>query len=143
MRAWYTLKLNDCAEGQREGMEAALALWCNSTFGLLCHASQANPSQLGRGQGSRTLVRELPTLNVLELEPWQLAAAASTWRELARIEFQSFHRSAVDASRIELDRMLVQNVLGLGSDGEETAERLRRILAAEPSIHGSKAPALG
>ena len=143
VRAWYTLKLNDCAEGQREGMEAALALWCNSTFGLLCHASQANPSQLGRGQGSRTLVRELPTLNVLELEPWQLAAAASTWRELARIEFQSFHRSAVDASRIELDRMLVQNVLGLGSDGEETAERLRRILAAEPSIHGSKAPALG
>lgn len=143
VRAWYTLKLNDCADGRREGMEAALALWCNSTFGLLGHASQANPSQLGRGQGSRTLVRELPTLNVLELEPWQLAAAASAWRELAHVEFQSFHRCAVDPARMELDRVLVQDILGLGSEGEETVARLRRILASEPSVHGSKAPALG
>ena len=143
VRAWSTLRLNDAADEQREAMEAALALWCNSTFGLLCHASRANPSQLGRGQGSRTLLRELPTLNVFELEPWQLDAAASAWRALAQVEFQSFHRCAVDPARIELDRVLVQDILGLGSEGEETVARLRHILAAEPSIHGSKAPALG
>ena len=143
VRAWHTLRLNDAADERREAMESALALWCNSTFGLLCHASRANPSQLGRGIGSRTLIRRLPTLNVLELEPWQLDAAASAWRALAQVEFQSFHRCAVDTSRIELDRVLVQDILGLGSEGEETAARLRRILAAEPSIHGSKTPALG
>ena len=142
VRAWHTLRLNDVADERREAMEAALALWCNSTFGLLCHASQANPSQLGRGVGSRTLIRRLPTLNVLELQPWQLDAAASAWRALARAEFQSFHRCAVDPTRIELDRALVQNILGLGGEGEETAARIRRILAAEPSIHGSKAPVL-
>ena len=143
VRAWHTLSLNDAANEQREAMEAALAIWCNSTLGLLCHASRANPSQLGRGQGSRTLLRELPTLNVFKLEPWQLDAAASAWRELARVEFQSFHQCAVDPARIELDRVLTQDILGLGSEGEETVARLRRILAAEPSIHGSKDPALG
>lgn len=123
-------------------MEAALALWCNSTFGMLCHASRANPSQLGRGQGSRTLIRELPTLNVFKLESWQLDAAASAWRELAHLEFESFHRCAVDAARVELDRVIVRDILGLGSDGEESVARLRRILAAEPSIHGAKLPEL-
>lgn len=142
VRAWHTLKLNDTDDEQREAMEAALALWCNSTFGLLCHASRANPSQLGRGVGSRTLLRELPTLNVAELETWQLAAAASAWRALARAEFRSFHRCAVDPVRIELDRVLVQDILGLGGEGEATIARLRRILAAEPSIHGAKTPAL-
>ncbi len=142
VRAWHTLMLKNASEEQRDALEAALALWCNSTFGLLCHASQANPSQLGRGQGSRTLVRELPTLNVLALEPWQLEAAASAWQELARVEFLSFHRCAVDPARIELDRVVLQDILGLGSEGEESVARLRRILAAEPSIHGSKATVL-
>ena len=142
VRAWHTLKLNDDAGDRREAMEAALALWCNSSFGLLCHASQANPSQLGRGQGSRTLIRKLPTLNVFELAPWQLDAAASAWRQLARVEFESFHRSAVDPARIELDWVIAQDILGLGREGNEAAARLRRILAAEPSIHGAKAPVL-
>ncbi len=142
VRTWYSLRLDDRAGERRGDMEAALALWCNSTFGLLCHASRANPSQLGRGLGSRTLLRKLPTLNVLELEPWQLDAAASAWRTLARLEFASFHCCAVDPARIDLDRAVARGILGLGAAGEETAARLRRILAAEPSIHGSKPPAL-
>ena len=144
VRAWHTLRLNDSEHEQREGDGVrAGALVQLDLSGCSATPAEANPSQLGRGQGSRTLLRELPTLNVLELNSWQLAAVESAWRTMAHVEFQSFHRCAVDPARIELDRVLVQDILGLGSEGEETVARLRRILAGEPSIHGSKAPALG
>ena len=79
----------------------------------------------------------------LNSNPGSWRPPPAPWRELARVEFQSFHRCAVDPARLELDRVVIEDILGLGSEGEETAQRLRRILAAEPSIHGSKDPALG
>ena len=84
----------------------------------------------------------LPTLDVRALEAWQLEAAEAVWRDMADREFESFHRCTVDKARIELDRRLVREVLGLGDDADATVARLRVLLASEPSVHGSKKPVL-
>jgi hypothetical protein len=39
---------------------------------------------------------------------------------------------------VELDQRVVRDMLGLDSRAEATIERLRLLLASEPSIHGAK-----
>jgi len=141
LSSWFTMTFpaDDTNNLRRE---IACALWINCTLGLLMHADHAQQAQQGRGRGSRELLMELPVPDLRKLEPWQLEAAESIWRDLADREFKSFHCCAIDPARIELDRRVVREMLGLSSDAEETVKRLRFLLANEPSIHGGKKPEL-
>ncbi len=47
-----------------------------------------------------------------------------------------------DPARIELDERLDRDILGLDEAAVATVARLRSLLATDPSIHGSKKPAL-
>ena len=140
VRAWYTINVLETDDSRKRQREIALALWLNSTFGLLLQANHANRSQQGRGMGGTTMLRTMPTLDVRALDTWQLEVAEAIWRDFAGREFKSFHRCAVDPARIELDRRVVQDLLGLDDGAVATVERLRLLLASEPSIHGSKDP---
>ena len=88
------------------------------------------------------MLETLATLDVRKLEAWQLEEAQEIWRDFRDRKFQSFHQCAVDPARIELDQRIVRDLLGLGEDAVATVTRLRSLLAADPSIHGSKKPAL-
>ena len=142
IRAWFTLRANDADPVFQYRREITLALWCNSTLGMLLHANHANRAQYGRGTGSKGMLESLPTLDVRKLEDWQLDEARSIWRDFQDRTFQSFHACAVDPARIELDRRVLRDVLGLGDDAVATVARMRVLLASDPSIHGSKEPAL-
>ena len=126
----------------RARREIALALWCNSTLGMLLHANHSNRAQEGRGTGNKGMLETLTTLDVRKLEAWQLEEAQAIWRDFSDRKFQSFHRCAVDPARIELDERLVRDVLGLDEAALATVARLRTLLATDPSIHGSKKPEL-
>lgn len=138
VRAWFTMQIDESDRNSRTRQEVALALWCNSTLGMLMHANHANRAQEGRGTGSKGMLETLTTLDVRELQPWQLEEAQAAWRDFRGRKFDSFHRCAVDAARMELDERLVRDVLGLGDDAVASVSRLRTLLASEPSIHGSK-----
>ena len=142
VRAWFTLQVHepDPLVGSRR--EIALALWCNSTLGMLLHANHSNRAQEGRGTGNKGMLETLTTLDVRKLEAWQLEEAQAIWRDFSDRKFQSFHCCAVDPARIELDDRLVRDMLGLDEDAVATVAGLRTLLAADPSIHGSKKPAL-
>lgn len=142
VRSWYSLQLRDIPRESRKQYESALLLWMNSSLGLLCHANHANPSQLGRGQCPVTLLRSMPTLDVKQLSEWQLTAADKLYSDVRQTEFKPFYKCAVDKARIELDRRLVTEVLGLGEDAVQSVNAIRDLLAREPSIHGGKKPAL-
>jgi hypothetical protein len=142
IRAWYTMAVLEAEEAQRSRREIACALWANSTLGLILHADHANQAMQGRGTGSKAMLEGLPILDVRSLETWQLEAAEAIWRDFSGKEFESFHRCAIDPARIELDRRVVYEMLGLDNHAEETLKRLRLLLASEPSIHGSKDPEL-
>ena len=139
---WHTLLVHEDDVGLRFRREIALALWCNSTLGLMLNANHSNRSQAGRGRGNKGMLETLITLDVRKLEAWQLEEAQAIWRDFSARKFQSFHRCAVDPARIELDERLVRDVLGLDDDAVATVGRLRILLASDPSIHGSKKPAV-
>lgn len=138
MSTWHTLMFRDDNRRINAQCEILLALWCNSTMGMFLHANHANRTQQGRGRGNKGMLETLTTLDVRELQPWQLEEAQALWRDFRGRKFDSFHRCAVDAARIELDERLVRDVLGLGDDAVAAVSRLRTLLASEPSIHGSK-----
>ena len=142
VRAWHTLSVHEDDPVIRPRLEIALALWCNSTLGMLLHADHSNSAQEGRGQGNKGMLESLTTLDVRELQSWQLDEAQAIWRDFSDRKFQSFHRFAVDTARIELDERVVRDLLGLGEDAVTTVARLRMLLASDPSIHGSKKPEL-
>jgi len=129
-------------EAEKTRREIACALWANSTLGLLLHADHANQAMQGRGTGSKAMLEGLPILDVMVLDTWQLEAAEAIWRDFANREFDSFHRCAIDPARIELDRRVVREMLGLENGAGDTVKHLRLLLASEPSIHGSKKPEL-
>ena len=88
------------------------------------------------------MMESLPILDVNALDTWQLEAAEAIWRDFSNREFDSFHRCAIDLARIELDRRVVREMLGLDASAEDTVKHLRLLLASEPSIHGGKKPVL-
>ena len=140
VRAWFTMQMRDDDPVVRSRREIALALWCNSTLGMLLHANHSNRAQDGRGTGNKGMLETLATLDVRELADWQLEEAQAIWRDFRERKFQPFHCLAVDPARAELDRRIIGDMLGLGDDALATVARLRRLLATEPSIHGSKKP---
>ena len=142
LRAWHTLSEHGDDPLVSARRETALALWCNSTFGLLLHANHSNSAQEGRGQGNKGMLETMTTLDIRKLEAWQLDEAQAIEQELSNRKFMPFYQCAIDPARIELDERVVRDLLGLGEDAVASAATLRRLLAVEPSMYGSKQPEL-
>ena len=140
--SWHTLIVREDDPVVRSQREAALGMWCNSTLGLLLNANRANRTQEGRGRGNKGMLESFVTLDVRKLESWQLDEAQALWRNFSDRQFQPFYKCAVDPVRIELDERVVRDLLGLGEDALASLATLRRLLASDPSIHGSKKPEL-
>ena len=142
VRAWHTVLVHEDNTVTRRRKEVALALWCNSTLGMLLHANHSNRAQDGRGTGSKAMLETLATLDVRTFVSWQLDAALTIWEDFREREFQPLYYCAIDPARIELDQRVIRDLLGLGVDAEKAVARLRGLLANEPSIHGNKEPQL-
>ena len=142
VRAWFSLGIQADSPAIKSQREMALAIWLNSTLGMLLHANAANRAQHGRGTGNKGMLETLSTLDVRDLQRWQLDEAQSIWHDFQHRTFQSFHRCAVDPARIDLDQRLITDMLGLDDEALDTIARLRTLLASDPSIHGDKEPEL-
>ena len=142
VRTWYTLQLKEQHPGDDTHRILSLAIWFNSTLGIFCHALHSNRSQTGRGLGSRTMLRTLPTLDVRQMADWQIDAAENAFRDFRDVQFEPFYKCDVDANRISLDERLVRDVLGLSTEAVDAVARIRTLLANEPSIYGNKHPSL-
>ena len=142
VNTWFSLCVRENDPLVQHRRETALILWCNSTLGILLQANRANVAQHGRGIGRKGTLESLPTLDVRALEAWQLDEARSIWRNFQDRTFQPFHLCAVDPARMELDRRIARDLLGLSEDAVAAVARLRTLLASDPSIHGSKDPVL-
>ena len=72
VNTWFSLNVHEENPIVRSQQEIALALWCNSTLGMLLQANHANAVQHGRGIGNKGMLETLSTLDVRQLQPWQL-----------------------------------------------------------------------
>lgn len=134
-RAWLSLRFSD---GE---MEAAVALWGNTSLGLLLHWWQANKQQAGRGNIGKTALERFICLDPTSLTKDQRKQAADLLKSFAQVPLKPLNEIDDDENRASLDQAFLIDVLGLPAELAEPGgalELLRAKLACEPSIHGGK-----
>lgn len=134
-RAWMTVRFPEPA------MEAAVALWGNTSLGLLLHWWQANKQQAGRGNIGKSALASFVCLDPIQLTKKQQGDAAKLLAKRAAISMLPFNEIIADEARADLDREFLGEILGLPDELFVVGgplDLLRQKLAAEPSIHGNK-----
>lgn len=122
-------------------MEAAVALWGNTSIGLLLHWWQSNKQQSGRGNIGKKTLEKFVCLDPVQLSKHQLEACAALLDDLANLPLRPINEIDKDKNRAQLDEALLVDILGLPIEIAKPGgalELLRAKLAREPSIHGSK-----
>ncbi len=131
-RAWPNVMFPDTR------FEHALAVWCNSTLGLLSFWWHANRQQAGRGITTIRAVETLPVLDFCTLSDEQLLTAEAIFNEFRDMELLPAYLADADPNRTHLDRRVVCDLLGFDEDTYRAVRRLTAKWCAEPSVHGGK-----
>ena len=131
-RGWPNVRL------QNQQYEKALALWMNSTPGLISHWAMSNHTQNGLGFLSITQMKKLSVLDVTRLTPEQLELMAQTYDETRGIPMMPANEAWRDPVRQELDRRLLRDILGLPPRVLRKIEKLRNQWCLEPTVMGRK-----
>ena len=119
---WWPIRIND------EASEKALALWLNSSIGLLTLLATRNTTMGAWVQMKKADLVGMPVLDLRALTPQQLQALSHLFDATSADEFQRLPAMAHCPTRRRLDNGLSE-VLGLPDlDG------LRRLLSSEPVV---------
>ena len=124
-RSWPSISVE-------EKYEKALAVWCNSTLGILVRWAMSNRQQKGRATTSRTAIGGLPVPDLSKLSSRQIARFDDMFDEFAKKPLDRIKNLWKDPVRMEMDGKMLR-ILGL--DGVDLDD-IRRRLCREPSIHG-------
>lgn len=134
-RAWPNFRLNE------QGWEKFIALWSNSTLGLMSFWWTGSRQQQGRAV---LTISALPSLFVLDGRSFstkKLDRASKTFDFLKSRRLLPANEAYRDPARRELDRALLVDLLGLPEDVLEPLDVVRRQWCSEPSVHGGKSTA--
>ena len=119
---WWPIRVDD------EASEKALALWLNSSIGLLTLLATRNTTRGAWVQMKKADLVGMPVLDLRAIAPKQLQALSQLFDDVAEEEFERLPAMAECAARRRLDEGLSE-ILGLPNlDG------LRRLLASEPVV---------
>ena len=119
---WWPVKVED------ESTEKALAVWLNSSLGMLTILAQRTSTRGGWVAMKKADLEELPVLDVGRLSTSQLEALSKLFDDMAEDEFESLPGMADCAARRRLDDG-ISEILGLPD-----LDNLRRLLASEPVV---------
>ena len=119
---WWPVRVED------EATEKAIAVWLNSSLGLLTILAQRTSTRGGWVAMKKADLEELPVLDTRQLSLSQLQAMADLFDEMVESEFERLPGMATCQSRRALDDGLSQ-ILGLPDLGT-----LRALLASEPVV---------
>ena len=123
---------------EREEWEKPLALWANSTLGLLCFWWIGTRQQQGRAMLTISRLPDLLVLDPRRLSDAQLAHAARAFDHFHDRKLLPANEAYRDQVRHELDRALLVDVLGLPAALLDPLAALRDAWCAEPTVHGGK-----
>ena len=132
-RAWPNFRV----EGDPR-REQALALWTNTTLGLICFWWVAGRQQQGRAILTITGLPSLPVLDVRTLESRQLRLAEEAFASFRDWTFLPANEAYRDETRQALDRAVLCELIGLPESILEPLGVLREQWCAEPTVHGGK-----
>ena len=123
---WWPVKLED------ESAEKALAVWLNSSLGLLAVMAERTTTRGGWVAMKKADLEELPVLDTRRLSAPQLQRLSNLFDEMAEAEFERLPGMAVCPARRRLDDG-ISEILGLPDLGN-----LRRLLASEPVVSNER-----
>ena len=118
--------------------EEALALWANTTLGLISFWWVAGRQQQGRAILTISNLPSLPVLDVRELDVRQLGIAKQIFENFRDWTFLPANEAYRDDTRKELDRAVLCELVGLPESILEPLGVLREQWCAEPTVHGGK-----
>ena len=121
---WWPVRVEDVA------VEKALAIWLNSTLGLLTILAQRTSTRAGWVATKKADLEELPVLDPRRLAPAQLQSLSDLFDRLAEAEFERLPSMADCPARRALDDG-VSEILGVPD-----LATLRSLLASEPVVSG-------
>ena len=132
-RAWPTFKLHD------ENWEKVIALWANTTLGLISFWWIGSLQQQGRSILAITRLSELMTLDPRPLTDDQLTLADEIFDQFRSKAFLPANEIWRDENRRKLDEAVLVDLLGLDRDQiMPSLAILRDQWCREPSVHGGK-----
>ena len=132
-RAWPNFRV----EGDPR-REKALALWANTTPGLISFWWIAGRQQQGRAILTISQLPRLTALDVRTLGDGQLEQADRLFTEFAERDFLPANEAYRDETRQALDRAVLCGLIGLPDSIVEPLAALRLQWCEEPSVHGGK-----
>ena len=106
-RAWLSIKCKN------ENEERALALWGNTTLGILLYWWHCNKQQAGRGSIAKLLLDSMSVLDVRTFTPKQNLMVGAIFKKVATADLKPVHEIAEDATRHALDEAFLGDVLAL------------------------------
>ena len=119
---WWPIRVKDHAT------EKALAVWMNSSLGLLTILAQRTSTEGGWVAMKKADLEQLPVLDTRLLSPLQLRGLSDLFDEMAEAEFERLPGMAHCPARRLLDDGISQ-ILGLPDLG-----KLRELIASEPVV---------
>lgn len=131
-RAWPSFALESPA------WEEAVALWMNTTLGLIGFWFMASRQQQGRANLTITRLGDLVSVDPRMLTDEQLSAASDVFERFKLRPLLPANEAYRDAIRQELDEAMLCEVLGLPADVLMPLAVLRTQWCEEPSVHGGK-----
>ncbi len=131
-RAWPSFVLHD------RSWEPLVALWLNSTIGLINFWFLGSRQQSGRAILSLTRIGDLLVPDPRQLSADQMALASSTADAYAEIGLLPANESWRDAERKRLDKLLLTDILQLESRVINSLDITRDQWCREPSVHGGQ-----
>lgn len=119
---WWPIRIEDVPH------EKALAVWLNSSLGLLTILTQRTSTEGGWGAMKKADLEALPVLDVRQLSASQVQGLSRLFDEMAESEFERLSGMAHCSARRSLDDG-ISEVLGLPD-----LSKLRDLLASEPVV---------
>lgn len=130
-RFWPTIGLEE------EAAQKALAVWMNTTPGLVAHWHSAVRTQHGMGYLSSRNMKDMMVLDPGALGAGQLEALGELFEEVKTLPLLPANEAWRDGTRIELDRRVME-ILRAGESAIEDAARIRNQWCLEPTVVGRK-----
>ncbi len=123
---WYSVRVEGAAA------EKALAVWLNSSLGLLTIVSRRTRTEGSWGAMKKADLQELPVLDTRSIAKSQLQDLSNLFDQMSDAEFQRLPAMHHCPARRHLDESLA-NILNLPN-----LTTLRHLLATEPTISNQR-----
>ena len=111
----------------------ALAVWGNSSLGIICFWTHAGKQQSGRGNATRTSMASMPVLDVWNMDKYTLSEIKRIFDDHAHDELLPMNMCYADTNRIMIDDELLR-VLGINGGLRDHMDDIRQRFCREPVV---------